>query len=308
MTATPTAEVVAPPALLGECPLWHGNRGELYWVDIEGRRIHCWNPSSDVSSVWSVPGRPGSMAFTGDAATLLVAMEHELVWFHCPTETVVPWLALEEPGTGNRLNDGRTDPAGRFVVGSMYQNVAEARSTGQLHQVEADGSTHVLRRDIGVTNSNAFDPGAERAYFADTFTGDILAYDYDLKTGTRRNERVLFSYRGVPGAPDGACVDADGCLWSASVHGWAVIRITPDGRLDRRIELPVEKPTMPCFGGADLSTLFVTSIGGDAKSPPPEGVTAVEEGSLLALDVGVRGIPEVAFAGAVPEAPDGSGG
>ncbi|MDH5520513.1 MAG: SMP-30/gluconolactonase/LRE family protein, partial [Acidimicrobiia bacterium] len=217
------------------------------------------------------------------------------------TATVTPFVPLEEPGTGNRLNDGRTDPAGRYVVGSMYENVEERRFTGLLHQIEADGTSRVLRRDIGVTNANAFDPERGRAYFADSFTGRILVWDYDVEAGERTNERVLFAYGEVPGSPDGACVDADGCLWSASVHGWAVIRITPDGRLDRRIELPVQKPTMPCFGGPDLSTLYVTSIGGDATSPPPDGITPVVEGSLLAFDVDVQGIPEIPFAGTAPE-------
>ena len=300
MTAAPTVEVVASPDVLGECPLWHGDHGELFWVDIDGRSIRRWSPSTGSSAVRRLPGRPGSMAFTDDPDTLLVAMEHELVWFHWPTGTITPWLGLEEPGTGNRLNDGRTDPAGRFVVGSMHENVGERRFSGLLHQVEGSGSARVLRRGIGVSNGTAFDPEGGLAYFADSLTGRILAFDYDVGDGTRRNERLLFDYSAVPGAPDGACVDAEGCLWSASVHGWAVIRLTPDGHLDRRIELPVQRPTMPCFGGADLSTLFVTSIGGEASTAPPDGVTAVEQGSVVALSTGVAGIPEVPFAGTAP--------
>lgn len=300
MAVSPVIEIVAPPARLGECPLWHGGQGMLYWIDIDGRRIHRLNPSSGSVATRGLEGRPGSMVFTDDDNTLLVAMEHELVWYQWPAETITPFVALEEPGTGNRLNDGRTDPAGRYVVGSMHENVDERRFTGLLHQIEADGSSQVLRRDIGVSNANAFDPVLGRAYFADSFTGRILVWDYDVDAGIRTDERTLFAYDNIPGTPDGACVDTDGCLWSASVHGWAVIRITPDGRLDRRIELPVQKPTMPCLGGSDLSTLFITSIGGPATSPPPDGVTPVAEGSLLALDVNVQGIPEVPFAGTVP--------
>ncbi|MDH3302993.1 MAG: SMP-30/gluconolactonase/LRE family protein [Acidimicrobiia bacterium] len=300
MAVSPVIEVVAPPAQLGECPIWHSGRGELFWIDIEGRRLHRWNPSSDSAATRDLPGRPGSMVFTDDEDTLLVAMEHELVWYHWPSETVTPFVTLEEPGTGNRLNDGRTDPAGRYVVGSMHEKVDERRFTGLLHQIEADGTSQVLRRNIGVTNANAFDPLLGRAYFADSFTGRILTWDYDADAGVRTGERLLFAYDDIPGSPDGACVDVDGCLWSASVHGWAVIRITPNGRLDRRIDLPVQKPTMPCFGGSDLSTLYITSIGGDATSPPPEGVTPVAEGSLLAFDVDVEGIPEVPFAGTAP--------
>ncbi len=301
MPSSPTIDVVAPPSQLGECPLWHGELGELFRVDVDGREVHRLNPSTGEASSRTLPGRPGSFAFTGNTDTLLVAMEHELVWLHWPTGEVTPWVALEEPDTGNRLNDGRTDPAGRFVVGSMFGNVEERRSSGLLHQVEADGSYRTIRRDIGVTNSNAFDPNLGRAYFADSFTGRILTWDYDAEAGVRTGERLLFDYDGVPGAPDGSCVDSSGCLWSASVFGWAVIRITPEGRLDRRIELPVEKPTMPCFGGSDRQTLYVTSIGGPARSKPPDGVTPVDEGSLLAVDIGIEGVPEVPFAGAAPD-------
>ncbi|MGI9644743.1 MAG: SMP-30/gluconolactonase/LRE family protein [Ilumatobacteraceae bacterium] len=285
-------------ANLGESPVWSGAEQVLYWVDIEGRAVHRYDPSCGETESRALPGRPGSLAMTGTQGRLLVAQEHELVWLDFDSGRVEPWIELEEPGSGNRLNDGRTDPAGRFVVGSMFADTSAGRTTGRLHQIEATGDVSLIREDVGIANGLAFDPVHDRAYFADTPTQRVVVWDYDAATGQRTNERPFLDYAEVPGLPDGGCVDADGCYWSASVYGFAVIRVTPDGRLDRRIEVPAEKPSMPAFGGPDLTTLFVTTIGvgGTMETEAPDDVDGVPAGSLLAIDAGVQGLPEPAFA------------
>jgi len=283
---------VAGPALLGECPIWSDAEQVLYWIDIDGRAIRRFDPATGIDEKRPMAGRPGSMVLTSQPGRFLVATEHLIVTFDWATGTSAPFAQLEEPSTRNRLNDGRTDPTGRYVVGSMWENTSDRINSGLLHQLEADGSSQVVRRDIGVTNGIAFDAARGRAYFADTFTQSIIVWDYDLDSGTRRNERLFFDYSGHPGAPDGGCVDADGCYWSASVGGWAVIRITPDGELDRRIDVPVHRPSMPCFGGADLSTLYVTSIRGGAD-PDRDGF---DQGALIAIDAGTQGVLDTPFA------------
>ncbi|WP_420612579.1 SMP-30/gluconolactonase/LRE family protein [Candidatus Spongiisocius sp.] len=282
-------------ALLGECPLWSPEESVLYWEDIDGRLVHRYDPETGIDETRSIPGRPGSMVRTGQAGRLLIAAENELVWFDWESGTVTPWVTLETPGTGNRLNDGRTDPAGRYWVGSMYEVAADRRFTGQLYRIEGDGSFSVIRREVGVPNALSFDPERDRMYFADSLHSTIWAYDYDLDTGTARNETVFTEFSGLPGRPDGACVDSEGCLWVAAVHGGAVLRFAPDGRLDRRIDVPVTKPTMTAFGGRDLGTLFVTSIGGGG-SHPPTGQPG--DGDLLAIDAGATGVPDAPFASA----------
>ena len=267
----------------------------LYWVDIDGRLVHRYDPSTGVDETRSVPGRPGSLVRTAQPGRLLIAAETELVWFDWDSGVTTPWVVLEPPGTGNRMNDGRTDPAGRYWVGSMYQMAVERRFTGQLYRIEGDGSFHVIRREVGVPNALAFDPALSRMYFAESLHKTIWAYDYDLDTGAARDERLFVEFSDLPGRPDGACVDSEGCLWVAAVHGGAVLRFAPDGRLDRRIDMPVEKPTMTAFGGDDLGTLFVTSIGGGGSHPPTGQPGA---GDLLAIDAGVTGVPDAPFAGA----------
>ena len=291
MTAIEVA--VAGGAALGECPVWDPDAECLYWVDIEGRAVHRYDPATGADEVRVLPGRPGAIARTGIPGRLLVAMETTLVWLDWDDGTVTGWLELEAPGRGVRLNDGRIGPGGRFWVGSMFEDPAAERFEGLLHRVRPDGTADTVQRNIGIANGTAFDPSRNRMYFADTLHGVIWQYEYDADTGARRNQAVFVEFDDFPGRPDGACVDADGCYWIAAVYGWALIRFAPSGRVDRIVELPVEAPTMPAFGGQGLDTLFVTSIGSAASRPLDR--SPVAPGALLALDVGVSGRTDPVF-------------
>lgn len=277
---------VRPGALLGESPVWSGAEQCLYWVDINGRAVHRYDPATGHDTTRGVPGRPGCVALTSRPGRLLVGVEHQAGWLDWETGAFEPWAPLEPAGTGNRLNDGRTDPAGRLWVGSMYEDTKAGKSSGMLHRVATDGTVATVRDGIGVSNGLAFSPDGTVMYHADTTPRTVWAYDYDTATGDRTNERVFLDYGELPGKPDGGCVDADGCYWTACVRGGAVARITPGGAVDRVIEMPVEMPTMPAFGGADLATLFVTSIRADDQPL---------SGALFAIDAGVQGIPEPVF-------------
>jgi sugar lactone lactonase YvrE len=273
--------------------VWSDLDARLYWVDIDGRAIHRYDPSTNVDDRRIVPGRPGSIALTEQAGRLLVAMEHELAWFDWASGSCEPWIGLEPAGTGNRLNDGCCDPAGRFWVGSMFDPAAARRFTGLLHRVSAAGEVATVRSGIGVANGLAFSPDGSTMTFADTHREMVWAYDYDPTTGEASNERVFLDFSDLQGRPDGACVDTDGCFWIACVYGWAVIRVTPDGAIDRRIELPVEKPTKPAFGGHDRSILFVTSIGTDGPRSNAPGQP--DAGGVFAIETGARGLVEPRF-------------
>ncbi len=290
--------VVDASAMLGECPLWSEHEQLLYWIDIDGKKIHRFDPATGADEVCNIDGRPGSIALTGSPGRLLLATEHELAWFDWEAGTVDPWVDLEEAGTGNRLNDGRCDPAGRFWVGSMFERAAEGRFTGRLHRVEVDGSSTTTRNEIGVANGLAFSPDGQTMYFADTLHDSIWAYDYDIDTGRATNERLFVDFTDLPGRPDGACVDSDGGYWVACVYGWALMRFTPDGAVDRTIELPVHKPTMPAFGGPDLDVIFLTSIGDGGSFRFAEDQE--QAGGLFAIDPGAQGLLEPLFGGQAP--------
>ncbi|HSF84158.1 MAG TPA: SMP-30/gluconolactonase/LRE family protein [Acidimicrobiia bacterium] len=286
---------VPAEALLGECPLWSPTEQVVYWIDIDGRRIHRFDPRTGVDDRRETAGRPGSLALTDTPGVLLLAMEHELGWFSWEEGSFSPWLQLEPPATGNRLNDGRCDRNERFWVGSMWEATVDNKFTGVLHSVAPSGTATTVRRDVGVSNGLAFSPEGTTMYFADTLYDTIWAYDYDPATGDATNERVFSDFAGLPGRPDGACVDVDGGYWIACVHGGAVARLTPHGDIDRIIEVPTARPTMPAFGGPGLDVLYVTSIGAGGSRPATD--LHPWDGGLLALDVGVSGLAETPFAG-----------
>lgn len=287
--------VLPAAAQLGECPLWSPGEGRLYWVDIDGRTIHRYNSATGLDEQRPVPGRPGSLALTATAGRLLVAIETRLAFLDWASGAWLDWVMLEPDSDGNRLNDGRCDRTGRFWVGSMFAPAAAGRSSGILHRVEPDGTAVTMRSGIGVANGLAFAPDGRTMYFADTQRDTVWAYDYDPGTGEPSNERVFLDFGPLPGRPDGACVDEDGCYWIACVFGATVLRVTPRGAIDRQVALPVSKPTMPAFGGPSLSTLFITTIGGGGSHAVDP--TQPEAGGLFAVEAGVRGLPEPSFAG-----------
>lgn len=281
-------------ARLGECPVWEPDAGVLWWLDIEGRSIHRFDPSSGAEQVWPTPDKPGSMALCDDGR-LLVAMRNGAGWLDPGDGSFTPWLDLEPGAVANRMNDGRCDPAGRFWVGSMCEDVASGATTGMLHRIDPDGAHTVVRREVGVANGLAFSPEGDRMYFADSPRATVWRYRYDLDTGAATDPEVFSDWSGLPGVPDGAAVDETGCYWVACAFGWSLARFTPDGTLDRTVELPVEVPTMPAFGGGDLDTIYVTSIGPGGGFPQSPGQP--QAGAVFAVDAGVCGLVEPRFAG-----------
>ena len=278
-------------AKLGECPVWSSEEGLLYWVDIDGCAVHAFDPVAGSDRSWPLEVRPATIARSADPGRLLVAAENELAWLDLDSGELSPWVILEEAQEGVRLNDGRCDPAGRLWVGGMYVPTSAMRFDAFLHRVDADGTFTTVRDQVGCANGLAFSPDGTVMYWADTLHGTVWAYDYDVATGEQRNQRVFLDFNSLPGRPDGACVDEDGCYWIACVGGSAVLRATPRGEVDRIVEVPVLRPTMPAFGGSDLATLFVTSIGPRAREADGPG----PHGAILAFNPGIGGLPEPKF-------------
>ena len=230
----PEADAVATCVLparaqLGECPVWSADEDRLYWVDIDGRAVHRFDPATGIDEVRETAGRPGSFALTDTPGKLLLAMEGNLGLFTFDEGDWRHWVTLETADRGNRSNDGRCDPRGRFWVGTMHDPAAANEATGSLYRIEGSGDVTVVRGEIGVPNGTAFSPAGTTMYFADTHRDVVWAYDYDSDTGEATSERVFLDFAELPGRPDGACVDEEGGYWIACVYGSAVLRITPDG-------------------------------------------------------------------------------
>jgi len=275
---------------LGEVPVWDVREQALYWVDIEGKKLFRRDEASGAVRDWTFAERIGSFALR-QAGGLVCAFASGFAFFD-PDSGAIEWIARPEAMIArNRFNDGKCDRAGRFWAGSMDDLMSE--HTGSLFRLDPDRGVHRMDGAIGCSNSLAWSPDDRVFYFADSQDRTIFAYDYDAASGAIANKRV-FAVSDI-GVPDGSTVDAEGYLWNANWDGWRLVRYAPDGRVDRVIELPVQKPTSCMFGGPDLATLYVTSaiwdLGGPALAAQPWA------GGLLALDVGVRGLPETRFAG-----------
>ena len=279
---------------LGEGPLWDVDEQRLYWIDSsDGRVFRCTEDGREVRA-WDVPQKIGSMALrkSGGAVVSLQSGFHLLDFDSGDCELIVD---PEPDKPNNRLNDGKVDKRGRFVAGSM--DTMEEGPNGALYRLDPDLSLHTLDTGIIVSNGPCWSPDGDTFYFADSWTGEIWAYDYDQETGAASNRRTFTAVdtsRG--GAADGATADSEGCVWSALVYDSKLVRYTPDGEIERVIDMPVKKVTSVMFGGRNLDVLFVTSM---AKPPlprfPGDGVL---RGSLFAIhDLGITGVPEPRFAG-----------
>lgn len=171
-----------------------------------------------------------------------------------------------------RLKEGRTDPGGSLWVGSMQNNVNPDGSAcsiegkhGLLIRLDPDARVSVHKTEIGISNTLAWSPDGLRLYFADTLANTIWAYDYDPATRNIGNERPFFQHF-ARGRPDGSTVDAEGYLWNSRFSGGCIVRVAPDGQVDRVIEMPVQNITTCIFGGPDRKTLYVTT---EAAGAPP---------------------------------------
>lgn len=279
-------------AKLGESPVWSPEEGVLYWVDIDGYAVHAFSPDTGEDRVWPLEMRPSAIGRTRDPSRLLIAAENEMAWLDLESGELTGWLTLEARRIDVRLNDGRCDPVGRFWVGGMYDPTSAREFVAYLHRVEPDGRSTTVRDKVGCANGLAFSPEGTTMYWADTLDRTVWAYDYDLATGEQHNERVFLEFGSdLPGKPDGACVDETGCYWIACVGGAAVARITPHGDVDLVVDVPVIRPTMPAFGGPNLETMFITSIG--VRDPEKDGPG--HHGAVFAYTPGVKGLPEPVF-------------
>lgn len=206
-------------------------------------------------------------------------------------ERLVTRFEPDNPET--RLNDGRTDRQGRLIAGGMNEGSGKADSS--VICIDTDLGVHTLFHGVSCANSTCFSPDGATMFFADTPDREVVAYAYDAANGAATNRRVLASFAGEPGLPDGSCVDAEGGVWNAEWEGRRVVRIAPDGTIDQVIEVPVWKPTCCAFGGRDLDTLYITT----SRLMSDEAALAKEpsSGGLYAVKPGVKGVIDAPFNG-----------
>ncbi|MBT9491413.1 MAG: SMP-30/gluconolactonase/LRE family protein [Paucibacter sp.] len=279
-------------AALAESPLWSAAEACFYWVDIAAKRIWRHDGSARPARCWQLEQAVGCIALRA-AGGLIAALEDGVYALQLGTDSSVRATLLTPAlhGAGMRFNDGRCDRQGRFWVGSMHEDAAAPQRLplGRLARLKGETWAPALKEAMLVPNGLAFSPRGDKLYFSDSAPSiaKVWVCDYDAASG-QAGEPHIFIDKLVVGRPDGAAVDVDGGYWICANDGAAVLRYAPDGRLDRRIALPVAKPTMCAFGGSDMGTLLITSM-------RPAAGTAPLAGALFALRPGVTGLAETPY-------------
>jgi sugar lactone lactonase YvrE len=280
---------VRAEAALGEGPTWDTGSSTLVWVDITAGEVHRYAPARDDDAVLVVPQHVGAAKPRALGGLVLNLRDGIALLDRDGTKK---WLVYwERPGV--RGNDAAVDPAGRLWAGTMRYD--EGEGGGWLARVEPDGSAKVVLDKVTISNGVGWSPDGTRMYYIDTPLRRVDVLDFDQDSGEVSARRPLCSIDDTAGSPDGLCVDTEGCVWVALWGGGAIRRYTPAGVLDREIAVPVDQPTACCFGGADLTDLYVTS----ARVGLDEAALAARplSGSVLVLPGIGNGLPSTPFAG-----------
>ncbi|MFS0892687.1 SMP-30/gluconolactonase/LRE family protein [Microbacterium sp. 179-I 3D3 NHS] len=270
-----------PSALLGEGPVWDAARSRLLWIDILGRRLHVADPRGDHLEEIALDATPGTVMPADDGSLLIASDRGILVRRDDGTVTAINDDIAARPDL--RFNDGKIDPRGRAVVGTL--SLSDRPAASALYRLDEDRSLHPLLEPVSLSNGLGWSPDGRTFYYVDTPTGRVDAFDYDLDDGVLSGRRVFAEISA--GLPDGLCVDDDGGVWVALWGGGAVVRHAPDGSIDARVEFTVPNVTSCAFGEGGV--LFITTaavdLDADYLAAHPEA------GCLFRVDVGRTGRP-----------------
>lgn len=245
-------------AKLGEGALWDSANERLYWVDIEGKYFHCYNPVTAENKSFPTSKRVGTVVPVGNNEVLL-ALEDGLATLNMTNGKIAYKLDTQVHHNYNRrFNDGKCDPQGRFWVGSLSMDGVQQVSS--LYCVDDGFSLEEKITDVSISNGIIWSLDGKLMYHIDTPTGKVMQYDFESDTGDVSNGRVVITIPEEMGYPDGMTIDSNGMLWIALWDGFAVVQYNPHtGALLQTVKLPVPKVTSCAFGGIDLNTLFITS-------------------------------------------------
>jgi sugar lactone lactonase YvrE len=289
------------PNTLGESPFWHPAEQQLYWVDIAQRMLWRCNVFMGTVQTWSMPSEPGCIA-PAQGGGLVIALRDGVYLAREWGGALQRLAQLDYSIATTRANDGKCDPHGRFWVGTYYE--PRDLPLAALYCIDARGPGAVqasyMLRDSQVANGLAWSPDGTTLYWADTGSHVVYAWDWEGERNTLSRQRVFAQFPGKPegwqpgqpgygGRPDGATVDSAGNYWVAMYEGARVLQFSPAGELLADIPTPAQCPTMPCFGGADLQTLYLTTA--RQKRPATELEMYPQSGCVFSMRVSVPGMP-----------------
>jgi len=281
---------------LGESPFWHPAEQQLYWVDIPGKQIHRCNIFMGSIESWAMPCEPGCIA-PAQSGGLIIALRDGIYrarhWGGSLEKLVG---AAHDPAT-TRFNDGKADSTGRFWAGTMYE--PRTTASAQLFSLN-HGVLEPKVSNATIANGLAWSPNAKTIYWADTPTHAVRAWDWNAQTNVMSSERIFKQWPGKPegwqfgmpgygGRPDGAAVDAEGNYYVAMFEGARICKLSPSGVELASIAVPAQCPTMPCFGGDDLKTLYVTTARHNRSAAELQAYP--DSGCVFSMRMAIPGLP-----------------
>jgi len=274
---------------LSEGPVWDAGRGLLRWVDILPGHVHALDPVSGAHSSFGAGQPVGTVGLTRGGG-LVLALAGGFALSGPDGQDLRPFGDLAVDRSVRRFNDGKPDPWGSFWAGTM--GVPEDSGVpGSLYQLSPDGAVTELIGGVALSNGLDWTDDRRVFYYADSLAGGVDAFATDPDTGTLSGRRRFAEVSG--GMPDGLTLDAEGCLWLAVWGSSELRRYTPDGRLDTAVKLPVSQVTSAAFGGADLSTLYITTA--RENFTPADLREQPHAGDIFACTPGVTGRPPFLF-------------
>ncbi len=249
---------------LAECPTWDGARNALLWADIPAGVIHELSLTGGARRSWQLPGKVGSFGLAADQ-TLVVACARDIILLDRASGATRHLASVEPDLPENRFNDGKVGPDGAFWVGTMDEG-PDRRPVGTLYRIDPAGDVQVMLSGLRTSNGLAWSPDGRVLYHADSRGVWIDQWDFDARTGRIGNRRRFAEPSEEIGRPDGAAMDEQGGYWSAGISAGCLNRFASNGDLQDHLKLPCRAPTMPCFAGADMKTLYVTSLARDDET------------------------------------------
>lgn len=245
---------------LGEGPVYDDRRRALWYCDIVGRAVHCFDLASKTTRSWTFPSEVGSLGLA-ESGRVVVALRHTVGLFDPGDGSFVDIAAIEEGRADTRLNDGKVGPDGAFWVGTMDdRGLPQREPLGSLYRVDPSGKVEKKVEGLMVSNGLAFSADGRILFHSDSSAKWIERWVLDPATGAISGRTRIAEPDEATGRPDGGAVDVEGYYWSAGISAARLNRFTPDGKLVESFPVPVATPTMPCFAGDDMKTLFVTSL------------------------------------------------
>ncbi len=285
--------VLDTQSALGEGAVWNYRSGELIWVNITDKILNIYNPKLNFNKEM-LTGQMIGTVVPAESGKLIIALENG--FYQLDPETGSKHLIAnpEEDKPGNRFNDGKCDPAGRFWAGTM--NKEGKKDSGALYRLDPDSTVHKMIDKVSISNGIVWSLDHKLMYYIDTSTQKVTAWDYDNETGEITSSRTAIEIPEDMGYPDGMTIDAEGNLWIALWNGSAVGCWNPEtGELLRSIDVPALNVTSCAFGDSDLGTLYITTA--RQGTSVEDLLKYPDAGGLFKIRPGVKGVQAYFFKG-----------